>query len=469
LNIIVIKLVNYLLLKSLKPEKMDPKEIIENMFCNDPNVPILLITKTDGVYFYESNGGKILDASGGPMACNIGHGRKEIAEVAKKSLENLSYVLPVFASEARIRLSKRVKTFLPDEINRTYFCSGGSEANEAAIKLARQFHVLSGRESKYKVISRKLSYHGMTLATLSLSGIRQHRRDFIPLLWKNPPIEPCFCYRCPFQKTYPECRMECAYDLEKTILQEDPDSVSAFIAEPIVATAAGAVVPPDEYFPIIREICDKYDVVFIADEIVTGFGRTGKNMGMDHFSVIPDIYVFAKGVSGGYAPLAGMAVRNHITSLFHEKGAEFRHLYTYSANPLSCAIGDEVLRIIMEEKLIERVNNLEVYLSDKLNTLKSLPIVGDIRGKGLLWAIEFVWDKDTKDPFPVEYKLKMQIIMACLTKGIFFYPGYYENELGRGDHIMISPPFIISEEEIDHCINILSTTIDALSQKVFEN
>ncbi|MFC2114920.1 aspartate aminotransferase family protein [Bacteroidota bacterium] len=445
---------------------MDPHEVLENMFCNDPNVPPLLITKTEGVYFYDSNGRKILDASGGPMVCNIGHGRKEIANTAMNSLDKVSYVLPVFASEARIRLSKRVKTFLPDKMERIYFCSGGSEANEAAIKLARQFHVLSGNESKYKVISRKLSYHGMTIATLSLTGINQHRKDFLPLLWKNPQIKPCFCYHCPFNRTYPRCSMECAHDLESVILSEGPDSVSAFIAEPIVATAAGAVVPPDEYFPIIRKICDKYDIVFIADEVVTGFGRTGKKMGMDHFDVIPDMYVFAKGISGGYAPLAGLAAGNHITNLFHDKGVEFRHLYTYSANPLSCAIGNEVLRIITEENLIEKVCNLEYYLSEKLQILKSLPIVGDIRGKGLLWSIEFVRDKNTKELFPKESKVKMQIIMGCLANGVFFYPGYYENDEGDGDHIMISPPFIITEDQIDFCIRVLATTIEALSRKL---
>ena len=448
---------------------MQAIEIIENMFCNDPNIPPLLITKTKGVYFYESNGGKILDASGGPMVCNIGHGRLEIVEVAKKSLENISYVLPVFASEQRIRLSKRVKTFLPDTINRVYFCSGGSEANEAAIKIARQYHVLSGRERKYKVISRKLSYHGMTLATLSLTGIRQHKKLFSPMLWDTSHIEPCFCYHCPYQKSYPGCGIECAYDLEKKILAEDPKTVSAFIAEPIVATAAGAVVPPDEYFPIIREICDRYNVIFIADEVVTGFGRTGTKMGMDNFGVVPDIYVFAKGISGGYAPLAGMAIGEHITSIFQEKKAEFRHLYTFSANPLSCAIGDEVLRIIIEENLIERVNKLEKYLFERLKPLTAFPIVGDVRGKGLLWSVEFVKDRKSKEPFPKQFNLKMKVIMGCLSKGVFFYPGYLEDEMGDGDNIMISPPFVIKEEEIDFAVGVLSSVLEAITMDIKAN
>ena len=352
---------------------MEIQEILENMFCNDPNLPPFLITKTEGMFIYESGGGRFLDASGGPMAVNIGYGRREIAQAAKNSLEKVTYVLPVFASEARIELSRRIKRFLPEELNRVYFCSGGSEANEAAIKLARQFHVLSGKESRYKIISRKLSYHGMTLATLSISGVKKHQKDFIPLLWKNPHIEPCYCYRCPFNKEYPGCNLECAYDLEKTILAEGKDTVSAFIAEPVVASAIGAAVPPPEYFPVIREICDKYNILFIADEVVTGFGRTGKKMGMDHFNVIPDISVFAKGVTSGYAPLAGLAARDRITDLFKQKRAEFRHLYTFSANPLSCAIGNEVLRIIEEERKLRKMYDEIKGMLEKLMGYPILP------------------------------------------------------------------------------------------------
>jgi len=440
---------------------MDIREISENMFCINPEVPPLLITRAEGMYFYDSNGTKIMDASGGPLAVNIGHGRKEIAEAAKRSLEKVSYVLPVFASEARIELSKRIKTYMPEGFTRVYFCSGGSEANEAAIKFARQYHVLSGMASKYKVISRKLSYHGMTLATLSMSDVKKRQKDFIPLLWGNPHIEPCYCYRCPFEKEYPDCGIECAQTLEKKILAENPDTISAFIAEPIVASAAGAAVPPPEYFPIIREICNKYNIIFIADEVVTGFGRTGEKMAMEHFKVAPDITVFAKGVSSGYVPLAGMAVRNKFVEFVEQKGAEFQHLYTFSASPLACTIGNEVLKIIENENLISRSREMGIYLKEKLEQLKSIPIVGDVRGKGLLWAIEFVKDKKTREPFPAEQNLKMKIIMNCILKGIFFYPGYYEDEKGRGDHIMMAPPFIISKDQIDECARVLRETLES--------
>ncbi len=446
---------------------MQPQEITDNMFLPLPGLPPVLITKTEGVYLYDGSGNRILDASGGPMAVTIGHGRPEVADAAARVLREVSYVLPVFASEARIELVKRIKKLLPEQLRNVYFCSGGSEANEAAIKLARQYQVLAGRESRYKIISRNLSYHGMTMLTLSISDVKMRQRDFLPMLWKNPRVEACYCYRCPFGKEYPGCDIACARQLEERILAEGPDTVVAFIAEPIVASAGGGLVPPPEYFPIIRETCDKYDVVFIADEIVTGFGRTGRNMGLEHFGVIPDIATFAKGVSSGYAPLAGMAVSDDLVATFEEKQAEFQHLYTFAAHPVACAIGSEVMRIVEEENMIARAEQIGKYLHESLLGLMDLPMIGDIRGKGMLWGIEFVKDKETKEPFAKEKNVKMDVLVQCLLKGVFFYPGYYEDELGRGDQLMIAPPFIITEEQIDEFVSILRETLEGSRDKYY--
>jgi adenosylmethionine-8-amino-7-oxononanoate aminotransferase len=446
---------------------VETQEIQDNMFLPLPGLPPVLIRKTEGVYLYDDSGNRILDASGGPMAVSIGHGRPEVAEAAARVLREVSYVLPVFASEARIELVKRMKRVLPEELGNVYFCSGGSEANEAAVKLARQVHVLCGRDSRYKIISRNLSYHGMTLLTLSIGDVKMRQRDFLPMLWKNPRIEACYCYRCPFGKEYPGCDIDCARQLEERILAEGPDSVAAFIAEPIVAAAGGALTPPPEYFPIIRETCDRYDVVFIADEVVTGFGRTGKNMGMDGFGVVPDIATFAKGVSSGYAPLAGMAVGNHLVVPFQEQGAEFQHLYTFSAHPVACAVGGEVMRILEEENMIARAEQVGKYLHESLLQLLELPMVGDIRGRGMLWGVEFVRDKDTKEPFPREKNVKMDVLIQCLLKGVFFYPGYWEDEQGRGDQLMVAPPFIISEEQIDECVGVLRETLEESQDRYY--
>ena len=434
---------------------MEMQEVVDHMFLPLPGIPPVFISRTEGVYLHDGSGRRIIDASGGPLAVNIGYGRPEVADAAARALRQVSYVLPVFASEARIELVKRIKKLLPEELRNVYLCSGGSEANEAAIKLARQYQVLSGRESRTKVISRNLSYHGMTMLTLSISDVKVRRRDFLPMLWKNPRVEACYCYRCPFGREYPGCDLDCARQLEERILAEGPETVVAFIAEPIVGAAGGALVPPPEYFPIVRETCDKYGVVFIADEVVTGFGRTGRSMGLDHFGVVPDIATFAKGVSSAYAPLAGMAVRDELLTRFREKQAEFQHLYTFSAHPLACAVGAAVMRIIEEENLIARAEQMGKYLEERLLELGDLPMVGDVRGRGMLWAIELVEDKVTKAPFPKQKNVKMDTIVQCLLKGVFFYPGYYEDERGRGDQMMIAPPFIITEEQIDECLGIL--------------
>ena len=446
---------------------METQEVIENMFYRNPQSPPPLIVKTEGVYLYDSSGTKLIDASSGPMAVNIGYGRKEVAKAAGRLLEEISYILPVFASEVRIELTKRIKKLMPEGLGRIYFCSGGSEANEAAIKFARQYQLLAGRSSKFKIISRELSYHGMTLATLSIGQVKMRQRDFVPMLWHNWRIEPCYCYRCPFGKEYPGCDIDCALALEKRILSEDPETVAAFMAEPIVASAAGGAVPPPEYFPLIREICDRHNVILIVDEVVTGFGRTGKNMAMEHFNTIPDIATFAKGVSSGYAPMGGMAVKDELVELLEEKRADFQHLYTFSAHPLSCAIGNEVQRIMEEENLIARAERMGTYLHKSLQQLESLPMIGDIRGKGMLWAIEFVKDKETKEPFPKEKRVKNDVLRNCIMKGVFFYPGYYEDEQGRGDHIMIAPPFIITEEQIDHCVRVLREVLEESQERYY--
>lgn len=448
---------------------MEIQEVLNNIFYRNPNAPPPLIVKSEGVYLYYSNGQKMLDASGGPMAVNIGYGRKEIAKAAEQLLDKISYILPVFASEARINLTKRIKKLMPKNLTRIYFCSGGSEANEAAIKLARQYQILKGETSRYKIISRKLSYHGMTIATLSLGDIKMRKRDFLPMLLESWPIEACYCYRCSYKTAYPGCDLDCAHALEERILAEGPETVAAFLAEPVVAAAAGATVPPPEYFPIIREICDKYGVLLIADEVVTGFGRTGKNMGMNLFNTVPDIATFAKGVSSGYAPLGGMAVKEDIMELFEETRSEFQHLYTFSAHPLCCAIANEVQRIIEEENLVDRAAKMGVYLRKALEQIESLPMVGDVRGKGMLWGIEFVKNKQTKEPFSTKKRVKGNILRGCAMKGVMFYPGYYEDEQGRGDQIIISPPFIITEDEIDRCVSVLRETLEESQDTFFAN
>ena len=443
---------------------MDPNDIRESMFLRPGNP--LMVTRTEGVYFYTSDGRKILDASGGPMAVNIGYGRREVAEAVSRSIAEVSYVVPTYTSAARVELTRRIRQLMPDGLNRIYFCSGGSEANEAAIKLARQYHVLTQNPSKYKVITRDLSYHGMTIATLSMGDIKMRKKDFMPMLWDSHRIDACYCFRCPFGRTYPDCGMACALALEQRILAEGPETVSAFMAEPVVAAAGGALVPPPEYFPAIREICDRHNVLLIFDEVVTGFGRTGYTMGMDLVGVVPDIATFAKGVSSAYAPLGGMVAKETLLETFERNKSDFQHLYTFSSHPLACAVGNAVLNIMAEEQLMARAAVMGDYLKKRLMRLSALDMVGDIRGSGLLWGIEFVKDKATKEPFAGELSVKNRVLKHCFRNGAFFYPGYYEDERGRGDHILMAPPFIITEEQIDQCVDILEAAIMAVWQEI---
>lgn len=448
----------------MRGEKMESNEVAANMFIRLPGIPQILIEKTEGVYLYTSDGARILDASGGPMAANIGHGRTEVAEAAARSITQVSYILPVFASPQRIELTKRIKRRLPPELSRIYYCSGGSEANEVAIKFARQYDVVAGRGTRTKVITRKHGYHGNTMLTVSIGGIEERRRDFLPMLWPSPRAEDCYCFRCPFKATSSNCDLECAHDVERAIKAEGPDTVAAFLAEPIVASALGAVAPPPGYWNVVREACDRHGVMLIVDEVVTGFGRTGKPMGMDHYGVVPDISVFAKGVSGGYAPLAGMAVREDLVKAFEDRGEEFASLYTYSAHPLSMAVGAAVQDIIDREDLMTRAAVMGEYLGRKLERLRELPIVGDVRGRGLLWAVELVKDKKTMEPFPAADKMKTKVAFIGLLKGVFLYPGYYRDEQGRGDHIMLAPPFIITEEQVDTIVDTLEGALRELAK-----
>lgn len=442
---------------------MDRQTANAFMFQRTPRGP-LIIERGEGVYLYDSKGHKYIDASGGPMVVNIGHGRREVAEAVARCMERLTYVLPVFAHEERLELAERIQKLTPGSLNRIWFGSGGSESVEAALKLAYQYQTVRGKPGKHKMLSRRQSYHGNTALTLAVGGMTARREAFAPLLPRGYHVAEAHCYRCPFGQTYPECALACAEDLERRILDEGPETVAAFIAEPVVAAAAGVVPPPPGYFARIREICDAHDVLFIADEVVTGFGRTGRNFGLDHYDVVPDIMTFAKGVASGYAPLGGMAVRDEIMEVFENDGVEFNTIFTYSAHPSACAAGNAVQRILEEECLIERAAEMGEYLGEALQRLTDLPIVGDVRGLGLLWGIEFVQDKATGAPFPAELDVKVDILRQCMRRGVVMYPGYGVDSEGRGDQLILAPPFIIERHQIDEIVDVLDSVIRERTQ-----
>ena len=420
-----------------------------------------LMKRAEGVYIFDSKGRRYIDGVGGIAVVNIGHAVKEILEAMTEQAKKACFIYNgQFVTEPAINLARKIVELSPPGLSRIFLVSGGSEAIETALKMARQYHIETGHPCKYRVIARWTSYHGNTIAALSLSGRPSWRKNFIPLLLNFPHIAPPYCYRCPFSKEYPHCGIDCACDLERVIKLEGPDSISAFIAEPIIGTTAPGVTPPPEYYEIIRKICDKYNVLMIMDEVITGFGRTGKNFGINHWNVIPDIIVTGKGISSGYAPLAAVIVHEKIYEAFVKGSGSFAHGYTYAEHPLSCAVGLAVQEHIEENNLVERAARIGSLMLQKLSRLSELPILGDIRGKGLLLGIEFVRDKEKKTPFERELQVQEKIVELCFKKGLVLVPGVPGNVDGiLGDQIQITPPFILTEEVMDEFIDILKESI----------
>ncbi len=438
---------------------MDLQEANEHMFTRDPRGKPLIIERAEGIYLYDSRGYEYMDGSGGAMVVNVGHGRAAVADAVAATMARVNYVLPVFAHEERVELAKRIRALTPGALDRIWFGSGGSESVEAALKFAYQYQTVRGRPEKHKMLSRRISYHGNTILTLSVGHTQARRTVYAPLLQKGYHVAEAVCYRCPFDAMYPDCGLACAEDLEARILAEGPDTVAAFLAEPVVAVAAGVAPPPADYFARIREICDTYDVLLVFDEVVTGFGRLGRNFGADYFDVVPDLLVFGKGVASGYAPLGGFAAREDLVTAFEEAGVDFNTIFTYSAQPMACAAGVAVQDILRDEGLIARAEQQGRRLGEALAPLRDLPIVGDVRGAGLLWGIEFVEDRDTKAPFPAERKLTADLLARCFRRGLLVYPGARKDDQGRGDQLVIAPPFIITDDEVDRLAGILDEAI----------
>jgi adenosylmethionine-8-amino-7-oxononanoate aminotransferase len=423
----------------------------------------LRIARAEGAYLYTDDGRAILDAAGGAIAVNVGHGRPEVAEAVARALREVSYTVPPFATVHRDRLVERLRaSWLPPELTRIYLASGGSEAMEAALRTARQHHVAAGRPERTKIIARHVSYHGATLATLGLGGHTGRRAGLEPLFPDFPKIPECNCLRCPLDRTYPDCEVACAATLEAEIGRLGSRNVAAFVAESIVGSSGGALVPPEEYWPRIQEICRAHGVLLIIDEVMTGFGRTGRRFGFEHFDLEPDIVVGGKGLAGGYAPISGMFTTDAVVEPLAASGDDVM-FYTYGAHPAACAAADSVLEIVEREDLVRAAAENGEALRKRLRGLESHPNVAEIRGRGLLIGIELVRDRETLEPFPAGANLTGRIVGAGLRDGVFFYPG----GIGDGrDVVVLGPPLDIGPEEIDRIADALETAIDEVVARV---
>jgi len=415
------------------------------------------VERAEAAYLITPERRRILDAAGGAIVVNIGHGRREVAEVAAQALEHLTYVVPTFATEAKAGLVERLtERWLPEGLTRASFTSGGSESVEAALRLARLHHVCAGRPERWKIIGREFSYHGVTLAALAVGGHASRRKGYEPLLLDFPKAPSHYCLECSLGRTSEDCRGQAADKLEEVIVREGPDTVAAFIAEPVVGGAAGAVVPPDGYWPRVAEICRKYGVLLIADEVMCGFGRTGEKFAVNHWNITPDIMVGGKGLAGGYAPIGGVYATDEVMAPIAERGEDLM-FYTFTAHPASCAVADKVLEIMEREDLVARARSTGELLSKRLARLAQHPNVAEVRGLGLMQAVEIVRDRDTLERFPAGARITRRIVAAGLSKGVFLYPA------GSGaaqDIIMLGPPFIITEDDIDLLVHVLEESID---------
>lgn len=424
-----------------------------------------LATRGDGIYLYDEAGKRYIDGSGGALVVNIGHGRKEILQGMAEQMGRLGYVHGTqFTTQSIEEYAGSLKRVLPEGLDKIYFLSGGSESIEAAIKFARQYFLDSGQAQRWRVIARWHSYHGNTLGALSLTGRIGMRKPYLPLLLDFPHFLPPYCYRCPFTLSYPRCELECAKALEHLIRVEGPETISAVILEPVGGATIGALVPPEGYLSMIREICNRFGIFLIDDEVMTGMGRTGRWFAVEHWDLIPDIMVLGKGMSGGYFPLSAMITRSEYVERLKERTGGFVHGHTFSHHPVACAVGLAVIRFIQEKKLIEQSEKRGNYLLKRLEELKTLPFVGDVRGKGLMTAIEFVKDQKTKEPFPRAERFTEKVIDQAFENGLVLYPGTGFVDGINGDMAMVGPPLIIEEAQIDEIIEILKKTFSKISE-----
>ncbi len=432
-----------------------------NVFYRNLRKKYPVVDRAEGIHIWDKNGKKYIDGSGGACVVCIGHGVPEIREAMVKQAEKTSFIHSShFTNESAMECAEILAKLAPEKsLNKVYFLSGGSEAVESAIKLVRQYWREAGKPDKYKIISRWSSFHGNTSGALSLGGHTSRRRNYLAIMPYTPHIEPPYCFRCGFSETPDKCKLHCAEQLERSILHEGPEFVAGFIAEPVIGATAGAVVPSKGYWARIREICDKYDIKLIADEVMTGIGRCGENYCIDHWKVVPDIIILAKGLSSGYTPLGAVMAKDEIYQTIKRGTGKFIHGHTYGQNPLSTAIGTAVLKYIKKHKLIKRSKKMGKYFNEKLLELKDLDLVGDVRGLGLFAGIELVSDKKTNQCFDGDLKINSQIASQAFSRGLITYPGGGGVDGVLGDHILLAPPFIITEEQIDQMVEILKSSI----------
>lgn len=422
------------------------------------------MVKGEGCYVTDQEGKRYLDLFGGLMLVNVGYGREEIAEVAREQMAQIHYVPAGTFDHTNIpaiKLAAKVAEKTPGDLSRVFFGSSGGEANETAVKMAWQYHCITGHPQKRKVICRHHSYHGMTYLTSSITGMDYARPSLLEPYWGGAiRVTHPWCYHCEFGLDYPSCDLQCAKEVERAILLQGPESVAAFIGDP-ASQPSGVSVPPPEYWPMVRSICTKYNVLLILDEVVTAWGRTGKWFGCNHWDIEPDIMAMAKGLSSGYAPISATVAKKEIADVFHDPQdptKTFAHLYTWGGHPVSCAVALKNLEIMERENLPQRAAETGDYLGKKLEGLRDHPIVGDTRGIGLFRSVELVKDRKTHESFPEEMGIDHMIDQKLESSGVLVR--------AFNGIISMAPPLVISKDEIDEAVTKLDEAIGEVEKEL---
>jgi adenosylmethionine-8-amino-7-oxononanoate aminotransferase len=441
----------------------------DHVFYRDTKEQMPVIVRAQGIYLFDENGKRYIDGCSGSQVANIGHGVEEVVRAIEAQARTVAFThLSRFTTPVLIELAEKVIELAPPGMDRVYFVSGGSEAVEATIKFARTYFIERDgpATTKHKVIARWHGFHGNTLGALSATGHMPRRRKYDPMLVDFPHIPACYCYRCHYGKTYPSCGIACAEALEEMILAQGAKTVAAFVAEPLVGAASGAVPPVGEYWPRIREICTKHDVLLIADEVMTGFGRTGADFAVNHWNVVPDLISCAKGMSAGYSPLGAMIVHKDCFEVLRQGSGKFTHGHTYGGNPLSAATGVAVLEYYKKHGLCENSRRMGELMFKLMEPLAASPIVGDIRGRGLFMGVELVEDKASRKPFAAALGMGERLTLKCMEHGLVVYPGSGHADGKDGDHVLIGPPLTITAEEVAEMVRCLAAGLADLEREL---
>ena len=451
------------------PEKLEQEALEKDFlghlwppFTQMQGLKTVIMDHAEGALVYDTAGKPYIDAFASLWSVNVGHGRQEIFDAINAQMQKLAiYHIFQIANEPSIKLAAKVAAHMPGDLNHVFLTLGGGESVETAVKMARQYWRNKGMGTKYMVMFRDRSYHGTTMTSTSAQGLSMNRAKFEPLLPGFIKLGAPYCYRCMWGKVYGEdCKMECAKQVEQEIAFYGPENVGTMLGETMIGTG-GVIPPPPEYWPLVCEICKAHDVLVINDEVITGFGRSGTWFGFEQFGSDPDLITLAKGLSSGYLPLGAVGARDHVFEAFlGGPGEAFMSGATYDGHPLCSAAGIANLEIIEREGLVERCAALGPYLQDGLATLLSHPIVGDVRGVGLVAGVEFVKDKDTREWFAPAQGAAAKVRDEAFARGVFV------RLLGGGHVLAVAPPFIISKQQIDTVVSVLGESIAVVEKQL---